>query len=86
LTGDYFWPRCEFRKKEEIRKIVEDFRKTYWPACSVPVDMERIVEHGLGLVIIPVHGIRDLSKIDAYLRSDMTGIVVDIRHYMDPQN
>jgi hypothetical protein len=84
--GDYSWPRCEFRKKEEIREIVEAFRETHWKAGSVPIDMEWIVEHGLALNIIPVHGIRDLNKIDAYLKSDMTGIIVDIRQYTDPQN
>jgi Zn-dependent peptidase ImmA (M78 family) len=36
--------------------------------------------------IIPVHGIRQLNNIDAYLKSDLTGIVVDITQYMDPLN
>ena len=30
-------------------------------------------------------GISRLDKIDAYLKSDLTGIVVDITQYMDPQ-
>jgi hypothetical protein len=73
------WPKCEFRKREEIGGIVEKFREVYRKAGSVPINMEWIVEHGLGLAIIPIHGIRDLNKIDAYLTSDMKGIVVDIR-------
>ena len=81
-----FIPKCEFRKKEEISQIVEEFRATYWKCGLVPVDMERIVEKGLGLSIMPKGGIRNLNKIDAYLRSDLSGIVVDINQYMDPQN
>jgi hypothetical protein len=84
--GERSWPRCEFRKMEEIREIAEEFRKTFWKTGSVPVDMEQIVEQGLVLAIIPVRGIRDLNKIDAYLTSNMRGIVVDILQYMDPQD
>lgn len=47
--GEHSWPKCEFHKKEEVREIVEEFREMYWKAGSVPVDMERIVEQGLGL-------------------------------------
>jgi hypothetical protein len=83
---EHFKPKCEFRKREEIREIVEEFRRTHWKTGLVPVDMERIVESGLGLSIIPVGGIRNLNKIDAFLRSDLSGIVVDIHQYMDPQN
>jgi hypothetical protein len=74
---EHFKPKCEFRKREEIREIVEEFRRTHWKTGLVPVDMERIVESGLGLSIIPVGGIRNLNKIDAFLRSDLSGIVVD---------
>jgi hypothetical protein len=61
--GEYTWPRCEFRKKEEIREIVDEFRQTYWKSGSIPIDMERIVED-MGLAIIPVHGIRDPHLIN----------------------
>jgi Zn-dependent peptidase ImmA (M78 family) len=83
---EHFKPKCEYRKIEEIREIVEEFRREYWKSGSVPIDMERIVENGLGLSIIPISGIRNLNKIDAYLSSDLSGIVVDIHQYMDPQN
>jgi hypothetical protein len=82
---DYSKLRCQFIKKEEIRKISEEFRSTYWKSGSIPIDMESIIEHGLRLDIIPRHGISRLDKIDAYLKSDLTGIVVDIAQYMDPQ-
>jgi len=57
----------------------------HWKSGTVPIDMELIIERGLHLHIIPHHGIRQLNKIDAYLKSDLTGIVVDIAQYMDPQ-
>jgi hypothetical protein len=82
---DYSKLRCKYIKKEEIRKISEEFRSTYWKSGSIPIDMESIIEHGLRLDIIPHHGISRLDKIDAYLKSDLTGIVVDITQYMDPQ-
>jgi len=50
------------------------------------VNVEHIIEHSLGLDIIPVHGIRKFEKIDAYLKSDRSAIVVDIEQYMDVQN
>jgi Zn-dependent peptidase ImmA (M78 family) len=48
--------------------------------------MERIIEVGLGLDIIPLRGDPALSKISAYLMSDLTGIVVDHDQYMDREN
>ena len=83
---DYSKLRCRYIKKEEIRNISEEFRSTYWKSTSVPIDMESIIERDLRLDIIPRHGISQLDKIDAYLKSDLTGIVVDITQYMDPQS
>jgi Zn-dependent peptidase ImmA (M78 family) len=83
---DYSKIKCKFLKKEEIRNKADYFRKIYWKSDSVPVDMESVIEHGLHLDIIPVHGVRQLDNIDAYLKSDLTGIVVDITQYMDPLN
>lgn len=77
--------KCRFIKKDAIRSISEKFRNTYWKSGGLPVDMESIIEGGLGLYIFPEHGIRQLGKIDAYLTSDLRGIVVDIVQYMDDQ-
>ncbi len=79
---DYSKLKCKFIKKEEIRRTVEEFRSAYWKSGTAPVDMESIIERDLHLHIIPQHGIRQLDKIDAYLKSDLTGIVVDIGRYM----
>ena len=82
---DYSKLRCQFIKKAEIRKVSEEFRNTYWKSGSIPIDMESIIERGLHLDIIPHRDISRLDKIDAYLKSDLTGIVVDITQYMDPK-
>jgi Zn-dependent peptidase ImmA (M78 family) len=77
--------KCKYLTKEEIRSISEKFRNTYWDRETIPVNIEHIIEHGLHLEVIPVHGIRQFEKIDAYLKSDRSGIVVDIEQYMDVQ-
>lgn len=76
--------KCKFIPQEEIWSIVDDFRSRYWPRGDLPVDVERIIEVGLKMGIIPEHYLREYAKIDAFLRSDFTGIVVDIDQYMDP--
>lgn len=47
------------------------------------MDMERIVESGLHLNIEPKHGLLDEFDMDAYLRFDLSGIVVDYNCYME---
>lgn len=75
--------KCKFIHKEDIWKIADDFRSKHWPSGDLPVDIERVIESGLNMDIIPHHALKELAKIDAYLRSDFTGIVVDERQYMD---
>jgi hypothetical protein len=77
--------KCKYLTKEEIRNVSEKFRNAHWNKDVVPVNVEHIIEHGLCLDVIPVHGIRQFEKIDAYLKSDRSGIVVDIEQYMDVQ-
>lgn len=67
--------KCKYLTKEEIRAISEEFRNTYWNTDTIPVNVEHIIEHGLHLNVIPVPGIRQFEKIDAYLKSDRSGIV-----------
>jgi hypothetical protein len=77
--------KCKYLTKEEIRNVSETFRNAHWNKDIVPVNVEHIIEQGLNLNVIPVHGIRQFEKIDAYLKSDRSGIVVDIEQYMDVQ-
>lgn len=76
--------KCNFVPQEEIWKIVEEFRKQHWPTGILPVDIEQIIEVELKMNIIPEHYIRQYAKIDAFIRSDFSGIIVDHEQYMDP--
>ncbi len=75
--------KCNFIAQEDIWSIVDDFRNHYWPSNVLPVDIEKIIEIGLKMEIIPEHYIRQYAKIDAFIRSDFTGIIVDYDQYMD---
>jgi hypothetical protein len=83
---DYSKFQCRYLKQSEIKAIADEFKKKYWPKEVMPIDMEYIIENGLGLNIIPIHGVRKENKIDAYLCSNLKSIVVDYAQYMDPQN
>ncbi len=75
--------KCPYIDKRDIWKAAEDFRKELWPENTLPVDIEKIVEKRLKLNIEPEHGLLSDYDIDAYLRHDLTGIVVDYIRYMD---
>ncbi len=83
---DYSGFKCGYLTLSQIRTISDNFRKQYWNENILPIDMERIIEQRLKLNIIPEHGIRRLTKTDAYLQSDLTAIVVDFKQYMDEQD
>ena len=75
--------RCKWIRREEIWDCAESIRNRYWPAGKLPVDVEAIVEFKLKLNIEPEHHLAQQTDMEAYLRSDLTGIVVDHDHYMD---
>jgi len=68
---------------EDIWDCAEDVRNRYWSAGKLPVNVETIVEFKLKLAIDPEHNLMQTMDMEAYLRSDLTGIVVDHDHYMD---
>ena len=75
--------RCKRLMLEEIWDCAEVVRNRYWSAGKLPVDVEAIVEFKLKLDIAPEHNLMQKTDMEAYLRSDLTGIVVDHDHYMD---
>lgn len=75
--------KCEWISKEHLWQIVEDFSKKYCPENTLPVDMEKIVEQKLKLNIEPEHNLLDKFDVDAYLKFDLSGIVVDYKCYME---
>jgi hypothetical protein len=75
--------KCPYIDKSEIWKRAEKFRDDYWPESALPVDFEKIIEKRLRLDIEPQHKLLDDLDIDAYLKKDLSGIVVDYKCYMD---
>jgi len=74
---------CSWRPKKEIWDEAERIRTKYWPQETLPVNIEHIVEFELDLHIEPKRGLKSTVDIDAGLRRDMTGIVVDYDCYMN---
>ncbi len=75
--------KCKWLKPDEIWDSAEDIRTKYCPAGKLPIDVERIVEFDLGLEIEPMHDLLRETDMDAYLRSDLTGMIVDYDRYME---
>ena len=75
--------KCPYISKEQIWQEAESFRDEFWPANILPIDIEMIVEKGLKLNIEPEHDLLSELDIDAYLRVDLTGIIVDYNCYMN---
>jgi hypothetical protein len=74
--------QCDWIDKKTIWETADDVRAQYWPEGTIPVDAERIVEFKLKLDIVPVKGLLPDIDVDAYIKMDMTGIVVDEDRYM----
>jgi len=74
--------RCKWLRLEDIWDCAEDVRNRYWPSEKLPVDVEAIVEFKLKLDIEP-ENLMQQTDMEAYLRSDLRGIVVDHDHYMN---
>ena len=75
--------RCKLIDKSELWSIADDVRKTHWPEGTLPVDIEKIVEFRLKLLPEPKRGLFSSTDMDAYLKMDLTAIVVDYDFYMN---
>ncbi len=60
---------CKWIDKNEIWKIADEVRSTYWPEGILPVNIETIVEARLGLYPDPLHDLFSTTDMDAYLKS-----------------
>lgn len=74
--------KCRWLDKTIIWDIAEKIRKEHWPEGSLPINMEEIIEIKLGLTIEPMHGLFHQIDMDAYLKMDLGGIVIDYDCYM----
>jgi Zn-dependent peptidase ImmA (M78 family) len=75
--------RCKWIDKSELWFFADDIRKTYWPEGTLPINIEKIVEFRLNLLIKPKRGLFSSIDMDAYLEMDLTAIVVDYDFYMN---
>ena len=73
---------CKWISKEDLWQTVHSFREEYWSEDTLPVDMEKIVEQRLRLNIEPIHSLLDDLDVDAFLKLDLSGIVVDYDCFM----
>ena len=63
--------------------MADDVREKYWPEATLPINVEEIVEFRLKLIIDPKHNLFSEIDMDAYLKRDLSGIVVDYDFYMN---
>jgi Zn-dependent peptidase ImmA (M78 family) len=75
--------RCKRIDKKDLWAIADDFRNTYWPEDTLPIDIEKIVEFRLNFIIEPKHGLFSSIDMDAYLNMDFNSIFVDYDFYMN---
>ena len=75
--------KCKWVDKNDLWKIADEVRGKYWPEGILPVNTETIVESRLGMHIDPVHNLFSITDMDAYLKADLSGIVVDYDFYMN---
>ncbi|AEB08502.1 ImmA/IrrE family metallo-endopeptidase [Desulfobacca acetoxidans] len=75
--------RCAWIDKKIIWDIADRARDELWAKEKLPIDMEEIIELKLQLNVEPTHGLLNLIDMDAYLKMDLSGIVVDYDSYME---
>jgi IrrE N-terminal-like domain len=75
--------KCKWIYRKDLYRFADDIRSKYWPENSLPIDMEKIIELVLGLDIEPMHGLFSMIDTEAWLKMDLTGIVVDYDRYMN---
>ena len=80
---DYSEFKCKWIDPASLWNVADESRKKYWHESKLPVNTEEIVEFRLRLNIEPVKYLLSTIDIDAYLKRDLSGIVVDYDCYMN---
>jgi hypothetical protein len=75
--------KCKWIHRQELCKYADEIRSKYWEENLLPIDMEKIIELRLGLDIEPMHDLFSMIDTDAWLKMDLSGIVVDYDSYMN---
>lgn len=71
-----------FMPKPIIEQKCERFRAEHCAGYDFPLDVDLITEKEVKLDLIPVSGIRS-ARVSAFLKSDFSGIVVDLLEFTD---
>ena len=75
--------RSAFLNNQDMWTEADKLRERFWPGKTFPLDMERIIEMELGLTIEPITDLQRELDVDAFLKRDFSGIVVDLECFMD---
>lgn len=72
----------KWRTDDEIEAIAQAFLSKHPLYASIPVDIDRIVQFDLCMDIVPIPGLKTVSKrsgldIDAYISADFSSITID---------
>jgi len=77
-------PSPEHLYYDDIRNAASTFRREFWPSGKIPVDIEEIVDVGLGIDIVPELEYLDDSGMDGLLSHDRRTIWVgDIDYHYE---
>jgi len=75
--------KCPYIDKATIWEKADSFRREHWPDQIIPIDIEKIIEKKLNLHVEPTWNLSNSFDTDAYLRNDLSGIIVDYERYMN---
>lgn len=80
---DYSAFKCKWIDQNQLRELADQKRQKYWPEAILPVDTTKIIELRLRLEVEPMFDLLSTLDVDAYLKTDLSGIVVDHECYMN---
>lgn len=80
---DYSAFKCKWIDQNQLRELADQKRQKYWPEGILPVDTTKIIELRLRLEVEPIFDLLSTLDVDAYLKTDLSGIVVDHDCYMN---
>lgn len=64
-------------KFSDVVKAANNFLDTYHPSLSLPIPIEKIVEHKMNISLFAVPNIKFLLGIDAFISADFTQLTID---------
>ena len=74
--------KAPYIPKEKAWSAADNIRRKHWPDGQIPVEVEEIL-WGVGLEIEVIQSLKAAGDVDALLRGDLSGIIVDADDYMD---